>query len=69
MISLPLRLRRPALHSLSFGRLVQSIAARQQRQRLRDLDAHLLKDIGISHAEALAEADRPFWDAPASWKR
>jgi len=29
---------------------------------LEDLDDHLLKDIGISRAEALTEAGRSFWD-------
>jgi hypothetical protein len=26
-----------------------------------DLDSHLLKDIGVSFAEAEAEANKPFW--------
>ncbi len=33
-----------------------------QRQRLLELDAHMLKDIGISRADAVREAKRPFWD-------
>ena len=33
----------------------------RQRRALEDLD-HLLKDIGISRAEALTEAGRSFWD-------
>jgi len=35
----------------------------RSRQRIADLDAHLLKDIGVSYAEAEAEANRPFWRA------
>jgi uncharacterized protein YjiS (DUF1127 family) len=31
------------------------------RGRLADLDAYLLKDIGVSYAEAEAEANKPFW--------
>jgi uncharacterized protein YjiS (DUF1127 family) len=31
------------------------------RSRLADLDAYLLKDIGVSYAEAEAEANKPFW--------
>jgi uncharacterized protein YjiS (DUF1127 family) len=31
------------------------------RRCLAELDAYLLKDIGISHAEAEAEANKPFW--------
>lgn len=33
----------------------------RQRQHLKDLDDHLLKDIGLSRAEAEGEAARPFW--------
>lgn len=33
------------------------------RQRIVGLDAHLLKDIGVSFAEAEAEANKPFWRA------
>ncbi len=31
------------------------------RQRIADLDHHLLKDIGVTFADAEAEADKPFW--------
>ncbi len=34
---------------------------RQQRLRLKDLDDHVLKDIGVSRAEADREARKPFW--------
>jgi uncharacterized protein YjiS (DUF1127 family) len=33
-----------------------------QRRQLLELDAHMLKDIGISRADAVREAKRPFWD-------
>ena len=32
-----------------------------QRQALRTLDEHLLKDIGIERFAALEEAAKPFW--------
>jgi uncharacterized protein YjiS (DUF1127 family) len=32
-----------------------------QRHALRDLNPHLLKDIGISRADAYREARKPFW--------
>lgn len=31
------------------------------RTQLKHLDAHLLRDIGISESHARAEARRPFW--------
>lgn len=34
-----------------------------QRHALASLDDHLLKDLGISRAEALCEAAKPFWRA------
>jgi len=33
----------------------------RQRQALKDLDDHLLKDIGISRATAMKEAVKSFW--------
>ncbi len=36
--------------------------ARRTRTQLSELDAHLLRDIGISPSEALREADRAPWD-------
>jgi uncharacterized protein YjiS (DUF1127 family) len=38
-----------------------------QRRRLLELDAHMLKDIGISRADAVCEANRPFWDHRVHW--
>lgn len=33
----------------------------QQRRRLRELGDHMLRDIGVTRADACAEADKPFW--------
>jgi uncharacterized protein YjiS (DUF1127 family) len=33
----------------------------RQRDALRELDPHLLRDIGISPEQARAEAGKPFW--------
>ncbi|MDQ2805138.1 MAG: DUF1127 domain-containing protein [Pseudomonadota bacterium] len=35
----------------------------RSRLRLAELDAHILKDIGITYAEAEYEANKPFWSA------
>ena len=40
----------------------------RQRQALKSLDADALRDIGLDRAEASAEAARPFWDAPETWR-
>ena len=34
----------------------------RQRRALAALDDHMLKDIGLSRADARQEAERPFWD-------
>jgi uncharacterized protein YjiS (DUF1127 family) len=41
-----------------------------ERRALRDLDDHILADIGIDRCGVRAESDRPFWDLPPSaWAR
>lgn len=51
-------------------RWLQSLrATRRQRLHLDRLDDRLLADIGLTRAEAAAEAARAPWDAPAHWQR
>ena len=52
------------LHRLHLGRML-----RLQRNRLRDLDDHLLADIGLTREQATREAERRDWPAPDHWKR
>ncbi|WP_158047676.1 DUF1127 domain-containing protein [Skermanella pratensis] len=33
------------------------------RRELMDLDAHMLRDIGLTDLEAQSEASKPFWRA------
>jgi len=33
----------------------------EQRQALDELNAHMLKDIGVSQSDAYREASKPFW--------
>jgi uncharacterized protein YjiS (DUF1127 family) len=33
----------------------------EQRQALSELNSHMLKDIGVSSADAYREARKPFW--------
>ncbi len=50
------------------SRITHVLAVRRQRKALRKLDARALEDIGLSRAEAEAEAARPLWDAPETWR-
>ena len=53
----------------AFVRMLETLLRWQelsaQRRRLLELDARMLKDIGISRADAMREAHRSFWDDPA----
>lgn len=35
----------------------------RERRRLRELEDHLLRDLGLTRADALREAAKPFWRA------
>lgn len=67
-----LSLQSALLHPSGLGRLRSRLLAAsglaRSRHSLRLLDDHLLCDIGLTRAEALAEADRASWDAPAHWR-
>jgi uncharacterized protein YjiS (DUF1127 family) len=52
-----------------FARLAATLQFRRHRARLAALDDHLLRDIGISRAEAETESARPVWNAPSHWFR
>jgi uncharacterized protein YjiS (DUF1127 family) len=64
-----LALTHPSRHPLArlVLRLPQTVAAWAERRRtrtdLRDLDLHMLQDIGLNWAEARTEAQKPFWRA------
>nr|WP_232209643.1 DUF1127 domain-containing protein [Rhodobacter sp. SW2] len=49
--------------------LRQAAALRHQRHTLAELDDATLADIGLTRDQALAEAARPLWDVPATWRR
>ncbi|MBL8662167.1 MAG: DUF1127 domain-containing protein [Candidatus Odyssella sp.] len=40
---------------------VRWAARARQRRDLADLDAHLLKDIGVTPGQAVRESAKPFW--------
>ena len=49
--------------------LAALITLRRTRAQLALLDDHLLRDIGLTRAEAAAEGARAPWDVPAHWRR
>lgn len=59
--------RRPGPRVLTW--LTLGLGAARQRRRLAELDDALLRDIGLTRQDALAEARRPVWDVPQSWLR
>ena len=62
---------RVAPRVLSVRALVKSLRKRQalwrSRRALARLDAHMLKDIGLTPEQARYEAELPVWDVPANW--
>ena len=60
--TLPLRARPGVV-----ARLIQTVTTiatrRRDRQRLGQLDAHLLRDIGVDVQDARRESGKPFWQA------
>ncbi len=55
------RLLRPAPRLPTLSAIRAAWRRYRTRQRIANLDNHLLKDIGVSFAEAEAEANKPFW--------
>ena len=50
------------------ARILQANALRKERRTLRRLSDAQLNDIGVSRAQAEAEAKRSAWDAPNHWR-
>lgn len=63
-----LALFRPAPLRRVLSRIWHAHLIWQQRQSLLTMDTSLLDDIGINRAEAIAEAARPIWDVPQTWR-
>ena len=58
--------RRPSGVAALFERLLTHMEVAAERRCLASLDQHILEDLGISRADALAESGRSFWDLPAN---
>jgi uncharacterized protein YjiS (DUF1127 family) len=51
----------PTPQKSSWSTLRRTWRRYRSRRHIVRLDGHLLKDIGVSFAEAEAEANKPFW--------
>ncbi|MEJ6401388.1 DUF1127 domain-containing protein [Yoonia sp. 2307UL14-13] len=49
-------------------RLFAFLALNRQRRTLKDLDDHMLRDIGVTREEADIESKRQVWDVPDHWR-
>lgn len=67
-LATPARSRRSLRSSLGFARrwLEAVWRVRAARRGLRQLDDHILADIGMDRCAVWAECSRPFWDLPPS---
>lgn len=65
---LPLAVLRPSALAALPRRLLAAAALSRSRRSLRHLDDHLLRDIGLTRAQAESEAKQFDWDAPWHWK-
>jgi len=50
------------------ARIGQVTALSRSRRQLNLLDDHLLRDVGLTRAEALSEVEKSAWDAPSHWQ-
>ncbi len=57
--------RRPAMKRTGLSSM---LTLWRSRQHLKSLDDRALADIGLTRAEADAEAKRPIWDVPHTWR-
>jgi uncharacterized protein YjiS (DUF1127 family) len=58
--TLPFRARPSLASRLTFA-VTEALARRRDRKILSRLDAHILRDIGLSPDEARTESAKPFW--------
>ncbi len=52
----------------AFRMIAHVLATQHQRRALRKLGSDALNDLGLSREDAKSEANRPFWDVPATWR-
>ncbi|MBM7066674.1 DUF1127 domain-containing protein [Actibacterium sp. 188UL27-1] len=52
-----------------FRTIYGAYQTQRERHRLKDLDPHMLNDIGLTSEDVRSELNRPIWDVPAHWMR
>ena len=66
-----LAVHKSGMRLLSLQALLSNVKTRLElwrtRRALARLDAHLLKDIGITPKQARHEAELTVWDVPSNW--
>lgn len=62
------RLHRAGRSGPAFSLLFRVFSVFRERQALARLTDAQLSDVGLTRAQALAEAKRPLWDVPATWR-
>jgi len=50
-------------------RFLRIASVARQRRHLSALSDHMLRDIGVTRAEAEAESRKAAWDVPDHWQR
>ena len=58
----------PSLLAALLERVALWMEVRRQRRQLASLNDAMLRDIGISRADAEGEYQRHFWDLPDGWR-
>ncbi len=56
---------KPAFSPIAW--LVHALEIHRERRALANLDATMLKDIGLTQADAQRESNRSLWDVPSHW--
>jgi uncharacterized protein YjiS (DUF1127 family) len=60
-LRLPMAAALPRNHPSLWDQLRAAWRRHHSRQQIAELNSYLLKDIGITHADAEFEANKPFW--------
>jgi uncharacterized protein YjiS (DUF1127 family) len=60
---------RPVTKLSLWSKIGNAIALKRQRRQLLGLEDHLLKDVGLTRDDAIAENAQNLWDVPQTWRK